>query len=172
MLFVLGLMINIVFPLYYDIVTFVIPPNTHKECISRDASVIAQLLLVIIDAGYLYFFPCIIVFLFNALLIGSLIKSKFDGEKHGGKALRKDTDIAKSLLLISTLYLVTNLPYSVIWVWYYTLDPQTLSPQDVQRILYLMHASTWFTTINFASNFWIYSSKFDFFWPTLKSIFG
>ena len=159
------------FPLImYDVVIRGVAPNTYKTCRLRDDEVVAKpgfmsTYWIILDKVITYAGPCSLVLVCNILLIICLNLSKFTGAKQGGSQ-SKDNDIVKTLVIISTLFVITNLPYVVFNTWVDTVS--TKYPLiDVTRLYKIGDFNTSLTSVNYMVNFFIYSTRFDFFWPTL-----
>ena len=99
--------------------------------------------------------------------------SRLDSGKHGGKQ-KSETNIAVTLVLISTIFVVTTLPYIIGWSWYSFVESKNfpnLSPLDQERVWALLHMCSLSKNVNYAVNFFVYSTKFDFFWTTLLVLF-
>lgn len=151
------------------------PPNEIKTCYKRSSTFDFSYYYMELGQYFSYVTPAFLVTLFNIMIVATLARSKWKGGKHGGEETNKNEfNIAKTLMIISTLFVITTMPGSVIWTYHNALNRNGfpgLSQVDVNRLVSFAYMGIAMNSINFSMNFVIYAAKFDFFLPTLKTTF-
>ena len=169
------LIICVPFLFMYTVREYGVPPNTFKKCNTATTGVkFFYYWNQFVRLGCSYFTPALTVLVFNFLLIISIMRSRFEGGKHTKESNRnKEINVATSLMMISSLYIITTIPGSVVWTWHDYIEGRGYvgwSQSDIGDIVSLGYLCTALNSINFSTNFLIYATKFDFFLSTLSSV--
>ncbi|XP_074644282.1 uncharacterized protein LOC141901102 [Tubulanus polymorphus] len=116
--------------------------------------------------------PCVIIACSNiAIVLGILTAPKIENTKSN----RKNDRILRNMFLVSTMFFVLVMPYTVIWLYYdvYNMECVVSATETVKHRItnigrfYGPIAST-FCNLNFCLNFVIYASTLDFYRAELK----
>ena len=142
---------------------FNVPRLSHVE---------KYILIEFSDRLIAYEIPCFLLFTFNMLIIGGVWSAK-----KKAKYIKTSSDSSSliSLLFVSLLYLITTLPYLIVWGvnnYYSYLIGEFIgfSPTEVQVLLMIGFFTTSFSMINYSCNFLIYAWSLKFFQTELKGI--
>jgi hypothetical protein len=129
-------------------------------------------MIEIIDKILPHKLPCVLILLLNILIIVGVWSAR---QNVSGKIImnKADSNGLISLLFISLLYLITTLPYVIVWgicdYFSYIVDGFIgFSSEEVQVILMLGFFTTSFSMLNYCFNFLIYASSLKIFKDELK----
>ena len=124
----------------------------------------------------MYAVPVLVVLVFNTLIVVGILRGRKSRNEMMVKSSRFETRASKTLLIISTVFLVTMIPASVAWLTYFHLfmvktTPYTLYEKSLQELIFAFgkFANT-LSMINYSINFLVYSSQYDFYKPTAKKL--
>jgi hypothetical protein len=129
--------------------------------------------------GSNYPLPVITVIVLNVLIIWSLVRARRENQDiRSTDKTAIESKVAKSLLMISTIFLITMTPAAVTWLTYFHVyiwrGPATILTKDEQlhkqMLLEIGKLANSMSMINYSVNFIIYSYSFNFYKSALWRI--
>jgi hypothetical protein len=175
LIFISMLALNIPVLVYYKVHTYV--RSNDLVCFFSDSTLGAFqmfFLVEILDVLLPYSLPWLIIFVASILIIVCVWRSRGAISSTGKK--RAEAQGLFSLLLVALLYLVTTLPYSVIWglssnFQYLGVEYSFMvTDQDYEALLSLGLSATGISFINNSFNFVIYACTLKVFKFEMKTM--
>jgi hypothetical protein len=119
--------------------------------------------------------PCLLILVLNILIIAGVWSAR--KEVSGKSVMTKHDNTLNNLLFISLLYLITTLPFVIVWgicdYFNYIADGFiAFTPDEVQVMLMLGFFTTSFAMLNYCFNFLIYASSLKIFRDELSLCTG
>jgi hypothetical protein len=120
--------------------------------------------------------PCFLILILNVLIILGVWSARVEASTKTGRSCAESNSLI-NLLFVSLLYLVTTLPYVIVWgicnyFNYIVGGWVAFTPEEIQVVLMLGFFTTSFSMINYCFNFLIYASSLKVFKDELGSMFG
>jgi hypothetical protein len=135
----------------------------------------AQFVIVFVNiTAKCFALPCVILIILNILIVIGIYKSK----KSVGIVLYKKHTTEKkclvNLLIVSTVYVILNLPYVILWTYYnienFFHDLKAYRPEEIQMLHSIGNFCTSLTVMNYSLNFVIYAQSLDYYRASLARI--
>jgi thyrotropin-releasing hormone receptor len=123
--------------------------------------------------------PCFLILIINILIILGVwfARREASANLNKGKNRVKSNNSLISLLFVSLLYVITTLPYVILWgmcnyLNYIAGKWVGFSPEEIQLILMVGFFTTSFLMVNYCFNFLIYACSLNIFKNELRCMFG
>ncbi|XP_074650569.1 uncharacterized protein LOC141905560 [Tubulanus polymorphus] len=118
--------------------------------------------------------PAMLLLVINVLISVSLLSnSRWFKNDVQSTVKRQETSISVTLIMVSTIFIVFNLPLIGGWIYgYYVVrNPHLVSRNDMNNLLALYWLVSFVSLINYIVNFPVYIIRLPYFKSQLKSMF-